>query len=994
MIERRYPIQTVLAERKMFAGGGAVLPQQMMPQQQQMMPPQQSGGILASSGPLLDAVAAGAINPDGDGGASLSDVQGFANGGLSTSQDLPYITRYDFENQIGGPSDRPDSRFLPKSGMTTDISAQLTGATDEQLRQFISSVDPITQGYVLSQAQTELDRRNSLNSLNTQPVNSLTPLYDFNDISDNAEDQAEGFSGQDQDPGGMTGPGFSNFSNQDPKTSFTISGIKESHPARSVTTNAQMAQYRAMKELEALAKGSAAATGDPSQDAVTETAAAVSMGIDSFDPDYMDETTTSITDAMDVGFDDSMGPSAGDPSDPTEDDDEDGAGSEDEGAAAADGGYFTSRMYNANSGQSGYPNMTAAEEIENGVQRFRRGGSIGPYNPDPRATYDNNSFLLDGQASTRIVPEQIANPQTVAEMMAAMSETGLDTSNADDISPGLMERIRNSLGTNDGSSVAGKGNLLNAMRYTASPSSFMGSTSSLPGQPIDENDPGTDPGQLVDVSWETNTPKPDLETMAKRAAFDDRSGRENTPIQTIEGFPTEKGTELTVSPVSAEAEAAVREAEVEGELVGGSQTVEVDPTVSSSESEVENETNRIQQSVVEEAVVGLTEASDKEDTKTGMTDFINDFKSAMPEYEGMSESEKGYAIMEAGLRIMAGKSSDALTNIAEGLKGLGPKFAKDAKDKRAWNRQIDLSAAKYALASSDKEKERLLAFAKSENDLLQVMNPETGDLKAITKADLRAGKIPKGYLVTKDPYKNFIDGIKATKALIVAQAAAKEKSDIGPKWLNLGKEYANNAQKVLDSVQSKTLLGPAISALFSTGKMATPVTGLNGVLNTSWNRLQNAIGLDSQDTMAKKGETRELYISRVQSVIAKKITAILGESNRTISTPDRSRADDIAGVFSDYLWDPAFKDPDILKDKIKVLWQTLENDERLGLSQMKFAEDSVGNLTVPGGGKFYRDVLREQRRGVLGDPVGVGPKGKVRKLSELGYNIETGVWAK
>ena len=61
---------------------------------------------------------------------------------------------------------------------------------------------------------------------------------------------------------------------------------------------------------------------------------------------------------------------------------------------------------------------------------------------------------------------------------------------------------------------------------------------------------------------------------------------------------------------------------------------------------------------------------------------------------------------------------------------------------------------------------------------------------------------------------------------------------------------------------------------------------------------------------------------------------------------------------------------------------------------MKFAEDSVGNLTVPGGGKFYRDVLREQRRGVLGDPVGVGPKGKVRKLSELGYNIETGVWAK
>ena len=52
----------------MFAGGGAVLPQQMMP-------PQQSGGILASSGPLLDAVAAGAVNPDGDGGASLRTLR-------------------------------------------------------------------------------------------------------------------------------------------------------------------------------------------------------------------------------------------------------------------------------------------------------------------------------------------------------------------------------------------------------------------------------------------------------------------------------------------------------------------------------------------------------------------------------------------------------------------------------------------------------------------------------------------------------------------------------------------------------------------------------------------------------------------------------------------------------------------------------------------------------------------------------------------------------
>ena len=701
MIERRYPIQTVLAERKMFAGGGAVLPQQMMPQQQQMMPQQQqSGGILASSGPLLDAVAAGAINPDGDGGASLSDVQGFANGGLSTSQDLPYITRYDFENQTGGPSDRPDSRFLPESGMTTDISAQLTGATDEQLRQFISSVDPITQGYVLSQAQTELDRRNSLNSLNTQPVNSLTPL------TPSPLFQPDGDESVGEDP-----PDFADAVTEGPDANMA---------SLDISTNPNF-------------------TG------------------------YMDEESTSAVSAaqteaaMDVGFDDSMGPSAGDPSDPNEDDDEDGAGSEDEGAAAADGGYFTSRMYNANSGQSGYPNMTAAEEIENGVQRFRRGGSIGPYNPDPRATYDNNSFLLDGQASTRIVPEQIANPQTVAEMMAAMSETGLDTSNADDISPGLMERVRNYLGTNDGSSVAGKGNLLNAMRYTASPSSFMGSTSSLPGQPIDENDPGKDPGQLVDVSWETNTPKPDLETMAKRAAFDDRSGREDTPILAIEGVPTGKDTEFAVAPVVSEAEAEA-EAEPGSEL--DSTAGDRGPGGGATEDLLEAE--EAGAAIFDKQVTTAAEVFKKvfndnspDKTKSAMAKAVEDFKSAMPEYEGMSESEKGYAIMEAGLRIMAGKSPDALTNIAEGLKGLGPKFAKDAKDKRAWNRQVELSAAKYGLETVAKEKaieqadERKVFFFYDRSKKSKT-NPQ-GKLVTYSRADMLAnkGEIPEG-LVEKD----------------------------------------------------------------------------------------------------------------------------------------------------------------------------------------------------------------------------------------------------
>ena len=69
----------------------------------------------------------------------------------------------------------------------------------------------------------------------------------------------------------------------------------------------------------------------------------------------------------------------------------------------------------------------------------------------------------------------------------------------------------------------------------------------------------------------------------------------------------------------------------------------------------------------------------------------------MPEYEGMSESEKGFALMNAGLKVAAGRSENAIENVANGLIGLGPLFAKDGKEKRAWKRQVELSSAKYGL---------------------------------------------------------------------------------------------------------------------------------------------------------------------------------------------------------------------------------------------------------------------------------------------------------
>jgi len=380
---------------------------------------------------------------------------------------------------------------------------------------------------------------------------------------------------------------------------------------------------------------------------------------------------------------------------------------------------------------------------------------------------------------------------------------------------------------------------------------------------------------------------------------------------------------------------------------------------------------------------------DEAATKKGIEDYIAEFKGAIPEYEGKSDAEKGFDIVKMGMAIAAGESPQAITNISKGVLATIDNFTADDKEKRAYKRQVAMSAAKYALQRVNKDRDRMIAFEDKEKDIVQVMNPKTGDIKTVTKADLRSGNFPKGYLATKNPYGDFVNGVKATKALVVAQAAAAKDNQITSKWLTVGKEYDQNAQKVLDSVQSKNLLGPAIEIL---NNPDIPITGAKGVMTQSWNRVRNAFGFKDDDVVSKKGEKKEEYISRVQRVIAKKITAILGESNRTISTPDRDRADQLAGVFANYLYDPMVQDPDILRSKIKTLYQTLDNDQKLGTAAMRRIEDSVGSLRTPGGEKAYKDVLRRSADTILGTARGIGPKGKVRKLSEFGAFDAQGVF--
>jgi hypothetical protein len=352
----------------------------------------------------------------------------------------------------------------------------------------------------------------------------------------------------------------------------------------------------------------------------------------------------------------------------------------------------------------------------------------------------------------------------------------------------------------------------------------------------------------------------------------------------------------------------------------------------------------------------------------------------MPEYEGMSKDEKAYSWIKMGMAIASGQSPNAIKNIADGVLATIDEFADDPKKKRAYEQQVLLAASKYGIERFNAVRDKELAFEEAEKDLVMIMHPETKEQRTITKGDLRAGNVPAGFLVTTDPMGDLTNMIKQNAAFIKAVEDLLDDQkppeiDDPQKYNTMDKEYINANMQLINSSQAKQMLGPAIEIAFSDD----PPTGLKSAMQLGWNKLSNSIGWNVNDGHQKKGEKIEEYKARVQGAIATKITAILGESNRTISDKDRERAQELAGLWADYLTGMSFADPDIIKIRLRNLWTLIDNDEKRARGQVKIIEEGVGTIMLPGGNKSKYDSYIGIKNELFG--------GGVRRATDTGYEI-------
>ena len=355
--------------------------------------------------------------------------------------------------------------------------------------------------------------------------------------------------------------------------------------------------------------------------------------------------------------------------------------------------------------------------------------------------------------------------------------------------------------------------------------------------------------------------------------------------------------------------------------------------------------------------------SKKEATKT-IADFKKEFMDEMPEYEGMSEAEKGFALMEAGLRVAAGKSSNAITNVAEGLKGLGPQFAKDEKEKRAWNRQVELSAAKYGLEQLAKDTAQARADKRNRITMYDMTDPKKPKAVSIGMDQILAndGELPSN-LVGKNIMSATIKAANDTSTRLRALLTENAKT------FRISANEAETLRKRIEEARKSFVSGENGVQLLAQTKLKVAKGDIGGFGNAAKELIRKGYAL--ADIKADKNYTN---ISSARADVRRAFQALIPESLGSTQTANSISDRDVrfladAFVNSGFLADGSFSfatvDDVALGKQLDGAIQVFRNKQKQGLTDF----DSVINRI----NEAERNIQDVQKAGI---PIAVGPFGR------------------
>ena len=176
----------------------------------------------------------------------------------------------------------------------------------------------------------------------------------------------------------------------------------------------------------------------------------------------------------------------------------------------------------------------------------------------------------------------------------------------------------------------------------------------------------------------------------------------------------------------------------------------------------------------DETLLKIAAAAENKNVDRDMDFFKKRFIDSVGEYQGKTEDEKANDFIKLGMAIAAGKSDNAISNIANGVLATIDTFGVDDKQKRAFERKVNLSAAQYALSSVAKDEAQRDADRRKGfffyDQSKKTKDAPYGELVRVSMADILAndGKIPDN-LVEKELVLKDIASVKATTTALNEQ---------------------------------------------------------------------------------------------------------------------------------------------------------------------------------------------------------------------------------
>lgn len=373
-------------------------------------------------------------------------------------------------------------------------------------------------------------------------------------------------------------------------------------------------------------------------------------------------------------------------------------------------------------------------------------------------------------------------------------------------------------------------------------------------------------------------------------------------------------------------------------------------------------------SVKEEVQRVITEGT-PEEQQSELELLMKEFTDNAPEYEGMNQ---GLALAKIGFAMAAGKSSNAIENIASAMEQGADMLIKDKSKRDEFNRQVQLSALQYGLKdiAAQRQQERAAEFQTTDYVLMPGAKYTTPDGRVITggeqgttislrKSDVLENGLPEGVQGS-----NMAVALLNKKAALEAAIVKSEADGIKSRTLDTPKkvtEYVNDySSAVTDVINANNAMHLTKQVMIQNaeGKVTGFQPGFRSLIG-------NAMALANVD--AKSYTDRDLAIADLRKVFQKLVPLTLGkdQSANSISNQDVNRLADaymsdavLKGGVLGLMTTPA----NVLDSKLNGILVEFQNAQDEALGKLTSLEETGAEFLTPSGAALSSRVSAQRTR--------------------------------